>query len=294
MKPTFNLAGLAGAAALAAGCSGHGAVSPTAPLSRHASPTLICDHESASPGEGVLVGVLFQIEPGWHLYWNGRNDSGFAPRLRLQMPAGYTAGAWQWPGPRRVEQPGGLVDHVYEGSVLLWTRVKVPNSASPGGSVTIRVAGEWLACREECVAEDAQADARLGIGQSTPSVRWAPVFKTWQSHLPQPWPSDPGWSVGREPGALQFRVPGATSLEFYPAQDCAELADLRHDGVGRGDRLRVRLVGSGAVHGVLRITRGDGGEAEYREVSLPSETGQPQSMGAVLPERPGGAVPNGD
>lgn len=292
MKPTFYLAGIAGAATLATGCAWHRAVGPDTSLARHASPVWICDHESASVGEGVLLGVLFQIEPGWHLYWNGRNDSGFAPRLRLRLPSGWTAGAWQWPGPERLEQPGGLVDHVYSGSVLLWTRVQVPDSARPRESVTIPVAGEWLACRGECVAEDAQAEVRLDIGASRPSKRWAPVFRTWQSRLPQPWPSDPGWVLQRLPEAVQFRVPGATSLEFYPAQDCAELVDLRHDGVGQGDRLRVRLVGSGAVHGILRITPSTGQETQYREVSLPAATERP--MGASPSEPPDGSLPAGD
>jgi hypothetical protein len=85
----------------------------------HATPEIILEDDAIAPGGTTWIGVRFKIENGWHLYWNGRNDSGSPPSFAGELPAGYTLGEWLWPAPKRHIAPGDILDHIYEDSVLL-------------------------------------------------------------------------------------------------------------------------------------------------------------------------------
>ena len=41
------------------------------------------------------------MQPGWHVYWNGRNDTGTPVRITLTVPEGFAAGDVLWPAPVR-------------------------------------------------------------------------------------------------------------------------------------------------------------------------------------------------
>ena len=52
----------------------------------HAFTRLIAETTMLSPGETCTLGVAFDIEPGWHLFWNGTNDTGYPISVSLDLP----------------------------------------------------------------------------------------------------------------------------------------------------------------------------------------------------------------
>jgi thiol:disulfide interchange protein DsbD len=42
---------------------------------------LLVDAGALRPGQTVRVGVLFRMDPGWHVYWRNAGDSGLPTRL---------------------------------------------------------------------------------------------------------------------------------------------------------------------------------------------------------------------
>ena len=56
---------------------------------------------AAAPGESVTLIWRFELADDWHLYWTGRNDSGYPPLIELDLPEGWVAGGLQWPAPER-------------------------------------------------------------------------------------------------------------------------------------------------------------------------------------------------
>ncbi len=287
MGPPTNLLALATLMAMATGCAG-GASTPQPGSSSpgratHAVPRLVCDHTRAKPGSKVQVGVRFQIEPGWHLYWNGRNDSGYAPLLTLRAPVGYTVGSWRWPAPRRLEQPGGLVDHIYEGTVMLTTEVTLPATARPGDAFSMSFRGEWLACRSACEAEQGQGELRVAIGEARTNGTLAAEFSRTVGQIPLPWPLASDMEASTEGEAAVFRVPGARRLEFYPGEDCAQVADILRDGAGSGSTLRVRIAGAGPVRGVLRVEPGEGARAACFAIDIPGPPREQETPGQPAP-----------
>lgn len=110
---------------------------------------LLTDPETSS-GSSPSVGIHFQLEPGWHIYWQNPGDSGEPPRIEWQLPRGYRAGPIEWPFPQRLEH-GGLVDYGYEGDVLLMQKISMPPMAGVVRPVLVSVQVKWLVCREICI-----------------------------------------------------------------------------------------------------------------------------------------------
>jgi thiol:disulfide interchange protein DsbD len=145
---------------------------------------LISDASRLVPGGTIHVGVLFEIEPEWHIYWKNPGDAGLATSVDLELPEGFVAGPLAWPVPERFLQSGELVGYGYRGSVLLASEVFVPERL-PVGPVAIGATASWLACRERCVLGEALLEGRLpDPAASAPEARSA--FEAWRGALPTP------------------------------------------------------------------------------------------------------------
>ena len=72
------------------------------------------------------MGVLYRIEPGWHIYWKYSGDSGIPTKIEWQLAQGFKVGDLQWPLPLRDEEPGDLEVFDYTSEVLLFADVEAP------------------------------------------------------------------------------------------------------------------------------------------------------------------------
>src|SRR5262245_51700008 len=80
---------------------------------------LVSEFDALVPGKTAWLGVSFDLDPEWHLYWCGQSDSGAPIHVEFTLPAGYKGGDLVWPAPKRHLSPGDLLDHVYEKRVTL-------------------------------------------------------------------------------------------------------------------------------------------------------------------------------
>ncbi|MGA8222114.1 MAG: hypothetical protein WB780_10720 [Candidatus Acidiferrales bacterium] len=53
---------------------------------------LIWDGNPPRPGHPLWVGALFQLDPGWHIYWQNPGDSGEPPKFQWKLPPNFRAG----------------------------------------------------------------------------------------------------------------------------------------------------------------------------------------------------------
>ncbi len=90
--------------------------------------TLIADVSSIQPGQKFRLGVLYRIEPGWHIYWKYSGDSGIPTKIEWQLPEGFRIQDLQWPLPLRDKEPGDLEVFDYTSEVLLFADVQAPAS----------------------------------------------------------------------------------------------------------------------------------------------------------------------
>jgi DsbC/DsbD-like thiol-disulfide interchange protein len=181
--------------------------------------SLITEDSSTKPGSQELVGILFQLPPGWHIYWINPGDSGQPPNVQWALPAGWTAGTIEWPAPERLSNPAG-VDYGYTGEVTLLSKVKVPETATPGVA-ELRADLYWLICKEMCVSQKGQARLTLAVGgKPAPNPYGRQKIVATQAKLPKALPAD--WKVNVLSNPRQFLLnfmPGVKveKAEFFPA-----------------------------------------------------------------------------
>jgi thiol:disulfide interchange protein DsbD len=128
---------------------------------------LIADVAAIEPGKPFRLGVLFKMQPGWHIYWRNSGDTGDPTKIKWGLPDGFSAGELQWPAPERVEA-FGLVNYGYHGEVLLFAEV-MPPAVLLSSEVGFTADARWLVCKEVCVPGDAKLDLMLPMGAAAAS-----------------------------------------------------------------------------------------------------------------------------
>jgi len=152
--------------------------------------SLIADTSAIEPGSTFWLGVHFEIEDGWHIYWRNPGDAGLATDVRFELPDGFVAGPLQWPLPVAFIQSEGIPGYGYEGSVVLAAEITVPRHFDRSKSGTVWAEASWLACKGVCVLGSAELEASLA------EIDEDPVFQTWADRLP----------VASETGELPFSL----------------------------------------------------------------------------------------
>ena len=105
-----------------------------------------------SSGEERLVGMLFSLAEGWHVYWRNPGDTGLPPRIEVEV-SGYEVGPIVWPAPSIFEEADGLFTTFgYSEQVLLSMPLPTMDvSTATGPNVLVRANARVLVCKTECV-----------------------------------------------------------------------------------------------------------------------------------------------
>src|SRR5262245_38097167 len=108
---------------------------------------MIAEQQSAKPGGTVTLAIEQTIVDGWHTYWINPGDVGQATSMDWALPAGWKAGEFEWPTPKRLPV-GPFMDFGYENHATLLTNLTVPADAKVGDSVTLKGQAHFLVCKE--------------------------------------------------------------------------------------------------------------------------------------------------
>jgi DsbC/DsbD-like thiol-disulfide interchange protein len=234
---------------------------------QHATPSLIREHADLIPGKVNDLAVHFQIERKWHIYWDGMNDTGFAPEIKLTAPEGYEVKPILWPAPKRHVGEGDILDHIYEDAVTLILPVLVPADAKPGTRVEFTADCRWLVCDKICVPEDRSVRMSASVGRPDDKPKAsddARLFAAARLHLPKPWPKDGTVTATWEGRNLILRSARALKIEFMPGKDSPIPQNLAREGEAAGDALRLKFAGlktardaAKLIDGIVAVTRPD-------------------------------------
>jgi DsbC/DsbD-like thiol-disulfide interchange protein len=179
--------------------------------------SLISDINSIQPGQKFRIGVLYRIEPGWHIYWKYPGDAGMPTKIAWQLPEGFRVHDLQWPIPTREKEPGDLEVFAYSSEVLLFAEVEAPQSL-PDRPIDIQAKSDWLVCENFCIPGSAQLSLKMNAGVSIPSQS-APIFEKYIAKLPQTLPAKLRIGFDRTGKNLGITVAGAPigdSIDFFP------------------------------------------------------------------------------
>ena len=162
----------------------------------HVTAELIAASTAFVPGTTATVALRLAIAPGWHTYWRNPGESGLPTTLDWRLPSGWTAGAIEWPAPRRLPA-GPLVNYGYEGDALHLVPIVVPATAEVGTNAVIAARADWLVCKETCIPEGADLTLALPVArQASPDPRWVAAIDAARAKLPRALPA--GWTAAAE------------------------------------------------------------------------------------------------
>jgi DsbC/DsbD-like thiol-disulfide interchange protein len=245
---------------------------------------LVCEEGALVAGGVAEIGVVLEIAPSWHLFWNGCNTTGYPITVTPRLPDGFRAREIAWPAPKRLVSPGDILDHVYEEETALVLPIEVPADARSGDEVTLRCRVDWVACRDACIVGGEDVSLRLPVVARAEREHAAriPALDAARRAWPRRLPPDETWiRYHWARGALVIEADGADSLEFYPADGCEWLVDPIADCAGASGRLSIRCRAAGGevgrISGVVRVVaRRDGAPravgSSLVEIEVPGPT----------------------
>ncbi len=195
----------AGVSAAAPGATGADAFDGDDPRVRA---ELVVDADTLRPGQPVRIGVLLDMDPGWHVYWRNAGESGLPTELAWDFP-GAEVGPIRWPVPAVFEESDGfLTTYGYADQVLLTNEAVV--SASAAGMARIAVTVDFVTCHIGCIPGSIELARVLPVsnaGGPAPAVVQQ-LFASWERRLPV------------SPEALGLQVDALQSLSAVrPADD---------------------------------------------------------------------------
>jgi DsbC/DsbD-like thiol-disulfide interchange protein len=184
---------------------------------QHLTAQLVSASSAIAPGGTLQAGLVFTLDPHWHVYWANAGDAGEPPRIAWTLPTGITAGALQFPIPQRLPN-GPLMDFGYEQTAAFPIQITAARSLKPG-SVHLDAKVSWLVCREVCIPGRAHLGLNLSVAPNAPSAQPTGALGEALSHLPKPLPSGVKFSVmGGKSDFVLTLITGhrETAAEFYP------------------------------------------------------------------------------
>ncbi len=186
---------------------------------------LVPDNELPQDQPLIEGGLYFELEPGWHIYWQNAGDSGEPPHIHWTLPKGIDTTPMNFPAPKRLPL-GPLMDFGYEDQVVFPFGFLVSKSVKPG-PVVLQARVDWLVCREVCIPGKAELDKTVEVvrsqpAMSTPASPDQELILQFIRQLPQALPSSDTAVFQPTPTGFRLAVSTGqreTQAEFFPEDE---------------------------------------------------------------------------
>jgi thiol:disulfide interchange protein DsbD len=139
-----------------------------------------------SDGQTLRIGVLFDLAPGWHLYWRNPGDTGLPTQLSWQTQYGRVSET-RWPAPKTYDESDGLfTTYGYDERVLLIHDLSLDSLDQIDQRVALEA--ELLICKSQCIPAQFSLSRSLddAILDSPASAAAARLFDTFEARVPGP------------------------------------------------------------------------------------------------------------
>jgi thiol:disulfide interchange protein DsbD len=146
---------------------------------------LVVDRAQPKPGEPFRVGLLLELDRGWHVYWRNPGQSGAAPQLHWQL-GGATVGPIAWPFPEVFREADGFITtYGYRDEVLLASpAVLLGDAAAP---LVARLDADVLVCKVQCIPGEFHLQRAFSAdADKAPGRAERALFDAWSERVPQP------------------------------------------------------------------------------------------------------------
>ena len=212
----------------------------------HGTLELVAEDQWIAIGHPFYLGLHFQLERGWHIYWVNPGDSGEPPLVTWRLSPGLSPGSIEWPAPRRLGT-SSIVDFGYEDAVTLIVPVQAESGLAPQPVAQLGAEIKVLVCREMCIPGKTQLSLTLPIKSRPPApdVRTRDLFAAARKDLPQLAPQS--WKFSVEDAKDSFVLAAnlgrqVTQATFFPLAEAQidNSAPQTLKPLARGFRLTLR------------------------------------------------------
>jgi DsbC/DsbD-like thiol-disulfide interchange protein len=145
-------------------------------------PTLMADTTAVKPGTTFTLGILYKMQPDWHIYYKNPGESGFATTVQWNLPEGASVGETMYPAPLTFESPGPVLSYGYEGETMLLAEVNLAK-APADGKVNITAKSRWLMCSDRCIPNNKELTLSLPLADPAPANE--AVFAKYKKLVPK-------------------------------------------------------------------------------------------------------------
>jgi len=229
---------------------------------QHLTAELVSASTSIAPGGTLQAGLVFTLDPRWHVYWINAGDAGEPPKITWTLPFGITAGPLQFPIPQRLPN-GPLMDFGYQDVAAFPIQITAAKSLK-SGTVHLDAKINWLVCREVCIPGKAHLGINLTVTPGAASVPATGALGAALKLIPQPLPADVKFTVmGGKSDFVLTLITGhkETAAEFYPfdQDQIVNAAPQTVESLLNGVRLRVKRADDLAklpaeLHGLVKLS----------------------------------------
>ena len=141
-----------------------GATAESQQYAAHVYSTALQSHNSVPAGETITLGVGFEMEPMWHIYWQNPGDAGLPTEITWQSDALQPATALQFQTPVRFDT-GDIVNYGYSHQTLAWQNFTVPENTTVGSVIPYTVNVSYLSCKDICLPGSVTLTGMFTVGE---------------------------------------------------------------------------------------------------------------------------------
>ena len=147
----------------------------------HAKIELLVETNEIVVNEDFVIGIKFEIEPGWHIYWKNPGDSGLPAEIEWKNIESIEFKKFLWPSPEKTpEEP--LMTYGYYNEVVLPAIFSVDSDYIKNGPSIFEI--DFLICEKICIPEKAVIDFDLSSYSDDDIQVSREILSSWYNELP--------------------------------------------------------------------------------------------------------------
>lgn len=142
----------------------------------------ITDYESVKLGDEFMIGINYQIDAEWHIYWSNPGDSGLPTEIEWTIPEGFEIESTEYPTPEKIPF-SGMANFGYSREVLITAKVKVTKDLA-NGIYKFSAKSLWLVCKEKCIPGSHELSANIKIANQSKKSKDYDYFRQNLAKMP--------------------------------------------------------------------------------------------------------------
>ena len=147
----------------------------------HAKIELLVETNEIVANQDFVIGIKFEIDPGWHIYWKNPGDSGLPAEIKWKNIETIEFKKFLWPSPQKTpEEP--LMTYGYYNEVVLPAIFSVDSNYIKNGPSIFEI--DFLICEKICIPEKAVIDFDLSSYSDDDIQASREILSSWYNELP--------------------------------------------------------------------------------------------------------------